>query len=97
MKKTKIKKDDRPPAAMKPSSVVIEFPLADVTDGLFGTREFDLGHVEARLSAPQHNALVRIRVALDRDHARLEYPPGRLIQTNADALRWMLEQVAGET
>lgn len=65
----------------------IEVPLAESRPELNRFR-----HVDARLDAIQGDALTRIYRALDRTDARLA--SGRHVDNAADAVRWLLEQVA---
>lgn len=48
-------------------------------------------HVDARLSVGHRVTLARIRTELARRHATLK--DGRHVETVADVVRWMLEQV----
>ena len=57
----------------------------------------DRGHVEAQLTREQTLALNRLFVGLDAGSYRLKattsHPNGRRVQSKADAVRWLLEQI----
>lgn len=67
---------------------IIEVPLGGIAAGAYLSR-----HVEVRLSREQAIALKRLHLALRRGNAELL--SGRPIVHQADAVRWLLEQIAG--
>lgn len=72
---------------MQASGVLIEVPISrpDDIDGPV------LMHLDCRLKPDQRLALARIRTALVRRHATLA--DGRHVESLADAVRWMIDQV----
>ncbi len=68
------------------STVGIEIVVGD-----YGRRDHVSRHVEAQLDTAQADALKRAFVGLDEAGARLAN--GRRIASNADVVRYMLEQI----
>lgn len=69
--------------------VTIAIPIAE-TNGAEPIR-----HIEARLTPEQGRTLQQIRDALNAACAR--QADGRFVQSNADAVRWMIEAVGAES
>jgi len=75
------------PGALESQSVIIELPV--------GPPEFDgyvTRHIDIQLDQRQARALRRVFSALHDSAVRL--PNGRYVQSSADALRYILEQIA---
>lgn len=70
--------------------MVISVPL-----DAFSEEEYCSDHVEARLGRRHAVALKRLRRGLERDAATLE--DGRHVRSNADVVRWLLDQLTPET
>lgn len=64
-------------------------PLGEIPAGVYVSK-----HVEAQLDGPQAATLRRVLAGLDRDGARLAN--GRRVTSSADAVRWLLENIAAE-
>jgi hypothetical protein len=77
---------DETPEVSLPSSAVIEVPLGNLVEGGHLSR-----HVEARLDQRQREALRRLYSGLY--DARTKLANGKFVLSNADAIRWLLEQL----
>jgi hypothetical protein len=71
-------------------SSTIEVPLGDPPLGVYPTR----GHVQAQLNKYQLVALRSARIGLISSGERLAN--GRPLASNADVVRWLLEQLAAK-
>jgi hypothetical protein len=71
-------------------TVRIDVPIADTPQTGYRSRRF---HVEVHLGHKEAIAFRGIQAALDARHARLA--GGRVVQSKADVVRWMFEQIAG--
>ena len=80
--------DSSPIQGMGLRSVTIEIPLAVDAGNGYLSRHVDVG----RLSAVQKTSLRRLTLGLVAAEERLEN--GVPVRTNADAVRWVLEQLA---
>jgi len=90
MSKTKNVAKQTTEHANEPATIAVELPVAELTgDGYFDNPP--RGHVDAQLERRQAKALNRITRALDDRGDRLAN--GRRVQSRADAVRWILEQV----
>lgn len=69
------------------ASVAAGIPLADPEGKHYQPRHLDIGGLTSR----QAMGLARLRTGLDAAAKRLEC--GRVVQTSADAIRWLLEWV----
>lgn len=76
-----------PPAAR---SVRIDVPVAEPPRSGYRSRRF---HVEVQLSHTEAVAFRSVQEALDASHTRLAC--GRIVQSKADVIRWLLERIAG--
>ncbi len=70
-------------------TVAMEIPMIDVPDAGYCPRRF---HVEVHLGRAEAEAFRRMQAALDARHARLR--SGKVVQSRADACRWLFEQLA---
>ena len=66
--------------------VSIDVPLTAPHSGYASNR------IDAHLNGEQRETLKRLRAALDAGAVRLK--SGRVVHTPADAVRWLLEQIA---
>lgn len=78
------------PGSRTDALVMVTCPMGTVLQGEYCSR---MVQVHLR-SERQRVALRRLRMALNADAARLE--SGRIVDTNADAVRWFLEQLGKE-
>lgn len=83
-KKTETKKPEA--VATLPASAIIEAPLGSLDQGYLPT------HVEARLTTPKQRASMR-RLLRGLLQAGERLDDGKLVQSNADAVRWLLEKL----
>lgn len=75
-------------------TVRVKLPLLDLASaGGEEDRAYRSRHVEARLDGAQAETMKRLFRGLDQVGARLAN--GRRVGSNADAVRWVLEQVGG--
>jgi hypothetical protein len=72
----------------KLTSVIIEVPLLNVHETAYRPR-----HLNVQLNAMEADAMKRLLAGLDVRGDRVGGPDGRRVQTAADAVRWLLEQV----
>jgi hypothetical protein len=75
-----------PAASQRRDGVTLDIPIGDPGDG------YRQRHVQLQLSPRQAQGLALVSCGLVK--AKLEN--GRLVQSRADALRWLLEQVAAK-
>lgn len=89
-------------ATVKVDSVTIEVPLGSTPSGGYELQSLQEGrvnigsrgvHVDAQLGADAAEAFLRVRNGLRDSNAKLA--SGRPVWSNADAFRWIMEQVAG--
>ncbi len=71
-------------------TVTIRAPRLPLVEGAYMQRK-----VEARLSQDQRKGLKMLTMGLHHEHARLA--SGKHVDSPADAVRWLLEQIANET
>lgn len=71
--------------AVEPQSATVEIPLGELHDGYLSN------HVEARLDDKQRRNMRRMLHGLRQRGTVMAN--GRFVETNADAIRWMLEQL----
>lgn len=81
-----------PPEVAAPAEriVTMEIPQIDAPPAGYYPRRF---HVEVHLGRAEAEAFRRMQAALDARHARLR--SGKVVQSRADACRWLFEQLAG--
>ena len=69
------------------ATVTIEFPIVDLNPEHYQAR-----HVEVQLDGRQRASLSRLRAGLESGHLKLAN--GKPVWSNADAVRWLIEQVS---
>lgn len=77
-----------PAALPDPIDVQIAIPLADAPPTGYRSR-----HIEVQLKGDEPETMRRFFEGLDRRGERL--PDGRRVQSNADAIRWLLGKIGG--
>lgn len=91
----------RKPAEDQPSAVTVELPIGDLPPGGYELERAHSGkiaigargtHVDAQLGGDSAEAFLRVRNGLRESNAKLA--SGRPVYSNADTLRYIMEQVA---
>ena len=78
-------------SARVPALVTIEVPVAEIPAETYVQRHIDVHLVGRYGGAAQRRALKRLTVGLNESHTTLKC--GKHVDTTADAIRWLLEQI----